>query len=185
MSKKGVSKISGNTSPQAGDKTTYTVDSWHTGTPADKRNLQHVTWELFKKRRNGQFTRANIIKKGDNTFTFGESVVGDTFKLFGYLYHPEGQGLLITPRPKLIPKIEKIELLHVDNTAAKKFNVNDRVRCKATCTNMFRKKVIFRLWEVDANGKKQDGGTVPIDLSIPIEVDDKGHAFWEFTLINA
>ncbi len=185
MSKKGVSKISGNTSPQAGDKTTYTVDSWYSGTPAEKRNLQHVTWELFKKRKNGQFTKANIVKKGDNTFTFGESVVGDTFKLFGYLYHPEGQGLLITPRRKLIPKIEKIELLHVDNTVAKKFNVNDRVRCKAICTNMHRKKVIFRLWEDDANGKKQDGGTVPIESSIPIEVNEKGQAYWEFTLIKA
>ena len=36
-----------------------------------------------------------------------------------------------------------------------------------------------------SNGKKQDGGKDPIDSSIPITVDDRGNAFWEFTLIKA
>uniref|UniRef100_A0AAU6WTA6 Uncharacterized protein n=1 Tax=Chryseobacterium endophyticum TaxID=1854762 RepID=A0AAU6WTA6_9FLAO len=72
MSKKGVSKISGNPAPKVGEKTTYMVTDWYPATPAGERNPAAVTWELFKKRSNGSFTTTNIKKKGDGSFTFGE-----------------------------------------------------------------------------------------------------------------
>lgn len=49
MSKKGVSKISGNPTPAIGEKTTYIVTDWYPSTPAGERNPAAVTWELFKK----------------------------------------------------------------------------------------------------------------------------------------
>lgn len=64
MSKKGVSKISGNSSPKVGEAVTYTVTDWYPSTPQNQRNPANVIWELFKKRSNGRFTSTNIKKTG-------------------------------------------------------------------------------------------------------------------------
>jgi len=81
MAKKGVSKISGNTAPVIGEKTTYQVSEWYADTAAGQRNSSLVTWELFKKRRNGTFTTTHIRKKGVNHFTFGQVAAGETYRL--------------------------------------------------------------------------------------------------------
>ncbi len=76
MSKQGVSKISGNSSPKIGEATTYNVTDWYPATPQNQRNAGNVTWELFKKRSNGRFTTTNIKKTGSGTFTFGKLLKG-------------------------------------------------------------------------------------------------------------
>ena len=70
MSKKGVSKISGPTKPKIGEKAVYKIVEWYPATPLGDRNPRKVTWELFRKRENGNFTTTNIKKKGVGEFTF-------------------------------------------------------------------------------------------------------------------
>ena len=108
MSKSGVSVVSGNISPVAGEKHIYHVSDLYPSTPQSERNLSQVTWELFRKRRNGTFTTTNIRKKGDSSFTFGEASLGNTYRLEAYLHKPEGGGLIITPKPNKIPQINKV-----------------------------------------------------------------------------
>ncbi|WP_435524282.1 hypothetical protein [Chryseobacterium indoltheticum] len=150
--KKGVSAISGNISPAVGEKQTYNIISWYSDTPQSSRNPANVTWELFKKRSNGSFTSTNVKKKGDSSFTFGEAAAGHTYRLEGYLYEPEGGGLIIKPRPGKVPKIEKVELFYVDDTKGSTFSFMEKLRARAVCTNMFNKELIFTLWEDDAKG---------------------------------
>ncbi|KQS94132.1 hypothetical protein [Chryseobacterium sp. Leaf394] len=63
MEKKGVSQISGTVKPVVGEKYIYHVTGWYPDTEAEKRNPKLVTWELFKQRKNGNFTSTNIRKK--------------------------------------------------------------------------------------------------------------------------
>jgi len=107
MAKKGVAKIIGNQSPMVGEKQIYSIESWYPDTPLIERNPQNVTWELFKKRKNGIFTTTNIKKKGIGEFTFGEIAQKHTYLLEAYLYAPEGKGIIINPQPSKIPKINK------------------------------------------------------------------------------
>ncbi|PDS26974.1 hypothetical protein B0A78_01165, partial [Flavobacterium columnare NBRC 100251 = ATCC 23463] len=81
--KKGISAISGVTSPTVGEKYTYHISEWYPNTPISEREQANVTWELFKKRSDGRFTTTHIKKKGDSSFTFGESSVGETYRLEG------------------------------------------------------------------------------------------------------
>uniref|UniRef100_UPI0030178AE9 hypothetical protein n=1 Tax=Chryseobacterium sp. VD8 TaxID=3081254 RepID=UPI0030178AE9 len=106
MSKKGVSKISGNPSPVVGEKTTYMVTDWYPATSAEERNPAGVTWELFKKRPDGSYTTTNIKKVGDGSFTFGEVAAKNTYRLEAYLHQPEGKGsttIDITPQQGEVP----------------------------------------------------------------------------------
>ena len=139
MAKKGVSKISGVTNPTVGEKNTYKIVDWYPDTPTTERNSAKVTWELFKKRSNGKFTSTNIIKKGVSDFTFGEKAAGSTYLLQAYLYEPEGGGLIINPKPSKIPKINKVDLLYIDDTKGSTFSFREKLRTRAYCTNMFNK----------------------------------------------
>ncbi|QYS91616.1 hypothetical protein JJC04_02215 [Flavobacterium covae] len=47
--KKGISAISGVTSPTVGEKYTYHISEWYPNTPISEREQAKVTWELFKK----------------------------------------------------------------------------------------------------------------------------------------
>ncbi|QYS89203.1 hypothetical protein [Flavobacterium davisii] len=47
--KKGISVISGVTSPTVGEKMTYHISEWYPNTPLSEREKANVTWELFKK----------------------------------------------------------------------------------------------------------------------------------------
>ena len=163
MSKKGVSKISGNINPVVGEKNTYHIAGWYPNTPKSERNSTKVTWELFKKRSNGNFTTTKLKKRGASDFTFGEKALGHTFLLQGYLYAPEGGGLIITPKPAKTPKITKVDLLYVDDTPGKEFSFLEKLRARAHCVNMFNKELVFTLWEDDAKGKGHHVGNKPIE----------------------
>lgn len=184
MAKKGVSKISGNTAPVIGEKTTYQVSEWYAGTTARQRNSSLVTWELFKKRRNGTFTTTHIRKKGVNHFTFGQVAAGETYRLEAYLFHPEGRGLLITPQTAAVPKIKKVELLYVDNTRGSVFSFFEKLRAQATCVNMLGKELVFTLWEEDKTGPGHHAGNQPIE-SKKAKVNKNGIAVAEFALTAA
>lgn len=185
MGKKGVSVISGNISPVVGERQTYHIVKWYSDTPLSSRNPANVTWELFKKRSNGNFTSTNVKKKGDSSFTFGEAAAGQTYRLEGYLYEPEGGGLIITPKPSKIPKIEKVELFYVDDTKGSTFSFMEKLRARAVCTNMFNKELIFTLWEDDAKGEGHNSANKLIETLPPQKVNSKGIAVAEFMLTKA
>ena len=187
MSKKGVSKISGNPTPTIGEKTTYIVTDWYPTTPAGERNPAAVTWELFKKRSNGSFTSTNIKKKGDGSFTFGEVAAKNTYRLEAYLHEPEGSGpttIDITPQPAGTPEITKVELRYADDTPGTVFSYTDKLIAKALCVNLTGKKLVFRLWEDDAAGNGHNASNLFVDSKEAI-VDRTGTATAEFVLTKA
>ncbi|MDR2204869.1 MAG: M23 family metallopeptidase [Flavobacteriaceae bacterium] len=184
MSKKGVSAVRGNISPVVGEKTVYAIADWYPDTPESDRNPEKVTWELFKKRSNGNFTSTNIKKIGDSSFTFGESSTGHTYRLEAYLYNPEGGGLIITPQRNKIPQISKVELLYVDDTKGNEFSFLEKMRAKAHCINMFNKELVFTLWEDDAKGSGHNAQNQAIETK-KARVDKNGVAAVDFMLTKA
>ncbi|AUX17244.1 peptidoglycan-binding domain-containing protein [Flavobacterium columnare] len=182
--KKGISAISGVTSPTVGEKYTYHISEWYPNTPISEREQAKVTWELFKKRSDGRFTTTHIKKKGDSSFTFGESSVGETYRLEGYLYQPEGGGLIITPKASKIPKICKVGLNYVDDSKGSVFSFTEKLRAKAHCINMFNKEVLFTLWEDDAKGSGHNTTNQLIDTK-KAKVDLYGDAEVDFMLTKA
>ena len=131
MAKKGVAKIIGNQSPIVGEKQIYRIESWYPDTPLIERNPQNVTWELFKKRKNGIFTTTNIKKKGIGEFTFGEIAQKHTYLLEAYLYAPEGKGIIINPQPSKIPKINKVELFYLNGNKGQVFSFTEKFKAKS------------------------------------------------------
>lgn len=187
MSKRGVLKISGNTSPKVGEMTSYSIAEWYPGTPAEDQNPALVTWELFKKRSNGNFTTTNIRKRGDGSFTFGEVAYRNIYRLEAYLYNPEGQGSMtldITPQPAGIPKINKVELHYADDSRGTVFSYNEKLVAKAHCVNLSGQKLLFTLWEDDAVGGGHNSNNLFVD-SKEVLVDRTGVATAEFVLTKA
>jgi predicted chitinase len=187
MSKKGVSKIAGNPTPKVGEKTLYTITGWYPSTPESDRNPALVTWELFKKRSDGNFTTTNIRKKGDGNFTFGEVASKNTYRLEAYLHEPEGSGATtidITPQQAEVPKINKVELLYVDDSKGTVFSYTEKLVAKAQCVNLVNKKLVFTLWEDDAKGDGHDAKNLFVDSKEAI-VDRTGTATAEFVLTKA
>ncbi len=187
MSKKGVSKISGNPAPKVGEKTTYMVTDWYPATPAGERNPALVIWELFKKRSNGSFTTTNIKKKGDGSFTFGEVASKNTYRLEAYLHEPEGSGpttIDITPQPAGIPKINRVELRYVDDTPGTVFSYTEKMVAVAYCVNLTGEKLLFTLWEDDAAGEGHNSKNKFVDSRQAV-VGRTGTATAEFILTKA
>lgn len=187
MSKKGVSKISGNTSPKIGEAVTYTVTDWYPSTPQNQRNPAKVTWELFKKRSNGRFTTTNIKKIGDGNFTFGEVAQKHTYRLEAYLFESEGSGtstLEITPQPAAVPKIEKVELQYVDDSPGAVFSFTEKMRARAQCVNLNGQKLKFTLWEDDEAGEGHNAKNLLIETK-EATVNSSGVAVAEFVLTKA
>ncbi|MCQ4140082.1 M23 family metallopeptidase [Chryseobacterium sp. EO14] len=187
MSKKGVSKISGNPSPVVGEKTTYMVTDWYPATPAEERNPAVVTWELFKKRPDGSFTTTNIKKVGDGSFTFGEVAAKNTYRLEAYLHQPEGKGsttIDITPQPGEIPKINKVELRYADDSPGTVFSYQEKLVANAQCVNLAGKKLLFTLWEDDAAGEGHNSKNKFVDSKEAV-VSRTGTATAEFILTKA
>lgn len=187
MSKKGVSKISGNPAPKVGENTLYTIDSWYSTTPQDQKNPARVTWELFKKRSDGRFTSTNIKKVGDSNFTFGEVAHKHTYRLEAYLHEPEGSGpttIDINPQPAGIPKINKVELHYVDDSRGTVFSYTEKLVAKAQCVNLSGEKLLFILWEDDAAGNGHNSNNLFVD-SKQATVERNGMATAEFVLTKA
>lgn len=184
MNKKGVSAVSGNTSPVVGEKYTYHIAGWYPDTLALERDPSQVTWELFIKRSNGKFGTTHIKKKGIGDFTFGEKALGHTFRLEAYLYKPEGGGLIITPRRDKIPRISKVELFYVDDSRGDTFSFMEKLRARAYTVNLFDEEVVFTLWEDDAKGGGHNKSNAPIATQ-KTKVDHNGIAATEFLLSKA
>lgn len=187
MSKRGVSKISGNSSPKVGEATTYTITDWYPATPQTQRNAAGVTWELFKKRTNGSFTTTNIKKTGSGTFTFGEVGQRNTYRLEAYLYESEGGGpssIEITPQPVAIPRINKVELQYVDDSPGTVFSYTEKMRARAQCVNLSGQKLKFSLWEDDATGDGHNANNLLIETK-EATVNSSGVAVAEFMLTRA
>jgi len=193
MSKKGVSKITGNSAPKTGVTTLYKVAEWSPATPAASRNEALVTWELFKKRADGKFTTTNIKKKGRGEFTFGSKAHLYTYKVEGYLHSPEGvspMSMVITPQkndkqPTAEKNILGIKLTYRDGSAVTKtLSYRDQLRATAKCQNLEGKTLVFTLWEDDENGAGHHVKNQKILQSPPILVDRKGYARWDFTLLT-
>ncbi|QYS89198.1 hypothetical protein [Flavobacterium davisii] len=182
--KKGISVISGVTSPTVGEKMTYHISEWYPNTPLSEREKANVTWELFKKRSDGRFTTTHVKKKGDSSFTFGESSAGETYRLEAYLYQPEGGGLIITPKASRIPKICKVDLTYVDDSKGSVFSFTEKLRAKAHCVNMFNKEILFTLWEDDAKGSGHNASNKLIDTK-KAKVDLYGNVVVDFMLTKA
>ncbi|QDP85772.1 hypothetical protein FNJ88_09520 [Chryseobacterium sp. SNU WT5] len=184
MAKNGVSAVSGNISPIVGQKYNYKIASWYPATHVSEKIPAKVTWELFKKRKNGKFTSTNIKKIGKSDFTFGETAAGETYRLEAYLYKPEGGGLIITPKPAKIPKINKVELFYVDDTKGTLFSFMEKLRARANCVNMLGKELVFTLWEDDAKGAGHNPANRAIDAK-KAKVNKDGVAVAEFSLSSA
>ncbi|VXC17769.1 MULTISPECIES: M23 family metallopeptidase [Chryseobacterium] len=184
MGKKGVAQISGVVKPIVGETYTYSVTGWYPDTEPEKRNPNNVTWELFKQRSLGKFTTTNIRKKGISSFTFGEKAVGSVYKLQAYLYEPEGGGLIITPQPAKIPKIDKVELFYVDDKKGSTFSFMEKLRARAYCVNMLKKELVFTLWEDDAKGEGHNANNKLIETR-KAKVNENGIAVTEFMLTKA
>ncbi|SMP05259.1 hypothetical protein [Chryseobacterium profundimaris] len=184
MSKKGVSAVSGNTSPLVGEKYSYHIAGWYADTPDSEKDPSRITWELFIKRSNGKFTTTNIKKKGVGDFTFGEKALGHTFRLEAYLYEPEGGGLIITPKRDKIPRISKVELFYVDDSRGDTFSFMEKLRARVYTVNLFDEEVVFTLWEDDAKGGGHNKSNTPIATQ-KAKVDHNGIAVTEFVLSKA
>lgn len=187
MSKKGVYKITGNSSPTVGEKTIYNIIDWYPDTPLQDRNPAKVTWELFKKRKNGIFTTTNIKKVGISSFTFGETAWKNTYRLEAYLHKPEKKepmSMIITPKPNKIPKINKVELHYVDDTKGSIFSFMEKLRAKAHAVNLLGKDLVFTLWEDDAKNSGHNVKNMAIETQ-KAKVGRNGVATVDFMLTKA
>lgn len=193
MSKKGVLRITGNTSPKTGVKTFYKVTEWYPNTPLSERKESLVTWELFRKRENGKFTSTNIKKKVGE-FTFGKDAWKYTFRVEGYLHDSEGKepmSIIVQPQKndkKAAPKekdILGVKLTFQDGTPVnKKLSYKDRLWATAKCQGMEGEYITFSLWEDDEIGEGHNKKNQFILKSSPVQVDSKGYARWNFALLN-
>lgn len=192
MAKKGVSRITGNTSPKTGEKALYKVTEWYTSTPANERKDSLVTWELFRKRADGKFTTTDIKKK-IGEFTFGKDAWQYTYRVEAYLHSPEGKepmSIIVQPQkneqqPSAEKNILDVKLTFQDGTPVnKKLSYQDRLWAIAKCKGMEGEHVIFTLWEDDEKGDGHNKKNQSIVKSPPVLVDSQGNARWNFTLLN-
>jgi murein DD-endopeptidase MepM/ murein hydrolase activator NlpD len=193
MAKKGVLRITGNTSPKTGVKTFYKVTEWYPDTPLSERKESLVTWELFRKRENGKFTTTNIKKKVGE-FTFGKDAWQYTYRVEGYVDKPEGKepmSIIVQPQKndkKAAPKekdILGVKLTFQDGTPVnKKLSYKDRLWATAKCQGMEGEYITFSLWEDDEIGEGHNKKNQFILKSSPVQVDSKGYARWNFALLN-
>lgn len=194
MAKKGVLRITGNTSPKTGVKTFYKVTEWYPDTPLSERKESLVTWELFRKRADGKFTTTTIKKQGINHFTFGKDAWKYTFRVEGYLHGPEGKepmSIIVKPQkneqqaPPKEKEILGIKLTYHDGTPVnKKLSYKDRLWATAKCQGMEGEYITFSLWEDDEIGEGHNKKNQFILKSSPVQVDSKGYARWNFALLN-
>lgn len=193
MAKKGVSRITGNTSPKTGEKALYKVTEWYPATPAHERKESLVTWELFRKRSDGKFMTTNIKKKVGE-FTFGKDAWQYTYRVEGYLDKPEGKdpmSIIVQPQKneQQAPPKEKdilgVKLTFQDGSPVnKKISYKDRLWATAKCQGMEGEHIIFTLWEDDEKGDGHNKKNQSIVKSSPILVDSQGYARWNFALLT-
>jgi len=185
MPKTGIFKISGDSSPIVGVETMYTIEAWYPDTPLLTRNPMNVTWELFIRRKNGEFITTNIRKKGNSHFTFGEKSWRYTYRLEAYLHQPEGKepmSIIITPQPSKIPRINKVELHYIDDNKGTVFSFSEKLRAKAHSVNLANQELLFTLWEDDVKGKGHSSKNLLVETAKAKVNPRNGVAVAEFML---
>lgn len=184
---KGIKSIKGNTTPEVGKRYFYEVSSYYPGTVV--KNENDIKWKLYVKQNNNTWRelRGNPKTGKKVDYMLPEKWLGKTMMIESYMYAPERKtppALIITPTHAKIPKITKVDLLYVDDTDAKVFSFNEKLRARANCVNMLGKELLFTLWEDDAKYSGHDPKNKIIE-SKKAKVNQKGVAFAEFNLSKA
>ncbi|WBV59851.1 hypothetical protein PFY12_12455 [Chryseobacterium camelliae] len=178
MAKRGVAKITGPKNPKLGEPASYSVTEWYPNTPKNQRTGAHVTWELFRKRDNGNYTSTNIKKKGPiGTFTFEEKAYGYEFFVEGYLNLPEKKGnTIVHIKPvKGTPKIVSLTLFDSNRkriTAKPKYG--QTLVAEVKTQNLFKEKLFLQVWERDTTsnvGHDQTENTLLYEKQITVNSD--------------
>lgn len=155
MSKKGIAGITGKTNPVVGKSEAYKVTKVYAGTTIT--DYSKVKWILFKKINNEWVKLNGSEKTGSNVdFTFSEVSSNKELLLEAYIHTPEVSsppGLILKPSQAQEPSFTKLEVLDSNgNIPKEKFSYGQTLTAKATCVGMEGEKVIFQLWEDDAQG---------------------------------
>ena len=155
MSKKGIAGITGKTNPVVGKSEAYKVTKVYAGTTI--KDYSKVKWILFKKINNEWVKLNGSEKTGLNVdFTFSEVSSNKELLLEAYIHTPEVSsppGLILKPSQAQEPSFTKLEVLDSNgNIPKEKFSYGQTLTAKATCVGMEGEKVIFQLWEDDAQG---------------------------------
>ncbi|MBQ0151317.1 MAG: hypothetical protein KBS61_00275, partial [Chryseobacterium sp.] len=131
--------IKGSTSPKAEEKTFYEitnlVPNFDNPLFSSKEKTKY-TWKLFKKQKGIWKQITNNVKHGEKVpYTFGEKVVGISFKIEVYeesknlldkVEYKLANKLIITPRTSKEPVIGRVILLNKNNSNVNKATFNEQ-----------------------------------------------------------
>ena len=184
---KGVKSITGNASPEVGEKNFYEVSSFYQGTVI--KNENEIKWKLYTQQSSGNWRELRGPQKTGKKvpFSFPEKWLGKKLLIEAFVYNPEIKsppGLIVTPKTAKIPRINKVELFYVDDKKGSVFSFMEKLRARAYCVNMFLKELTFTLWEDDVKGGGHNTSNKPID-TLKARVDKNGVAVVEFPLSKA
>lgn len=184
---KGVKSITGNASPEVGEKNFYEVSSFYQGTVI--KNENEIKWKLYTQQSSGNWRELRGPQKTGKKvpFSFPEKWLGKKLLIEAFVYNPEVKsppGLIVTPKTAKIPKINKVELFYVDDKKGSVFSFMEKLRARAYCVNMFLKELTFTLWEDDVKGGGHNTNNKPI-RTLKARVDKNGVAVVEFPLSEA
>lgn len=184
---KGVKSITGNASPEVGEKNFYEVSSFYQGTVI--KNENEIKWKLYTQQSSGNLRELRGPQKTGKKvpFSFPEKWLGKKLLIEAFVYNPEIKsppGLIVTPKTAKIPRINKVELFYVDDKKGSVFSFMEKLRARAYCINMFLKELTFTLWEDDVKGGGHNTSNKPID-TLKARVDKNGVAVVEFPLSKA
>lgn len=184
---KGVKSITGNASPEVGEKNFYEVSSFYQGTVI--KNEKEIKWKLYTQQSSGNWRELRGPQKTGKKvpFSFPEKWLGKKLLIEAFVYNPEIKsppGLIVTPKTAKIPRINKVELFYVDDKKGSVFSFMEKLRARAYCVNMFLKELTFTLWEDDVKGAGHNTSNKPID-TLKARVDKNGVAVVEFPLSKA
>ena len=184
---KGVKSITGNASPEVGEKNFYEVSSFYQGTVI--KNENEIKWKLYTQQSSGNWRELRGPQKTGKKvpFSFPEKWLGKKLLIEAFVYNPEVKsppGLIVAPKTAKIPRINKVELFYVDDKKGSVFSFMEKLRARAYCVNMFLKELTFTLWEDDAKGGGHNTNNKPI-RTLKARVDKNGVAVVEFPLSEA
>ena len=184
---KGVKSITGNASPEVGEKNFYEVSSFYQGTVI--KNENEIKWKLYTQQSSGNWRELRGPQKTGKKvpFSFPEKWLGKKLLIEAFVYNPEVKsppGLIVAPKTAKIPRINKVELFYVDDKKGSVFSFMEKLRARAYCVNMFLKELTFTLWEDDVKGGGHNTSNKPID-TLKARVDKNGVAVVEFPLSKA
>jgi hypothetical protein len=154
-------KIDGNPTPTVGKTEPYSLKMPTVRQSGVKTTSTQETavWEIDVLE-NGRWRKTTgKAQQGDSaTYTFNEKSLFREGIMIKVTKGNIRQRLLITPQRAVDPKINSIELCHVDNTAGSTFNHLEIVRAKASGVKLQGEKIVFHLWPGDATSTDSSKG---------------------------